>query len=211
MLIKIGSSKYLDGGRIIGIFDMDTATVCAASRVFLSRAQKEGRVSLADEDIPCDDSNYKMNPPLRSKADVQALKDGLKNGIMDVISTDHAPHGAEEKSKSMAASPFGIVGVETAFALTVTELVEQGYLTKMQLVEKMSYNPACVLGIDKGQLAEGKAADIVIADFEESYTIDVSKFASKGKNTPFDGKQVKGRIYKTLVDGNVVYDYEKEA
>ena len=166
--------------------------------------------TLADEDIPCDDSNYKMNPPLRSKADVQALKEGLKNGIMDVISTDHAPHGAEEKSKSMAESPFGIVGVETAFALTVTELVEQGYLTKMQLVEKMSYNPACVLGIDKGQLAEGMAADIVIADFEESYTIDVSKFASKGKNTPFDGKQVKGRIYKTLVDGNVVYDYEKE-
>ena len=167
--------------------------------------------TLADEDIPCDDSNYKMNPPLRSKADVQALKDGLKNGIMDVISTDHAPHGAEEKSKSMAESPFGIVGVETAFALTVTELVEQGYLTKMQLVEKMSYNPACVLGIDKGQLAEGKAADIVIADFEESYTIDVNKFTSKGKNTPFDGKKVKGRIYQTLVDGNVVYDFEKEA
>lgn len=167
--------------------------------------------TLADEDIPCDDSNYKMNPPLRSKTDVQALKDGLKNGIMDVISTDHAPHGAEEKSKSMAESPFGIVGLETAFALTVTELVEQGYLTKMQLVEKMSYNPACVLGIDKGQLAEGKAADVVIADFEESYTVDVSKFASKGKNTPFNGKLVKGRIYMTLVDGIVVYDYEKEA
>lgn len=166
--------------------------------------------TLADEDIPCDDSNYKMNPPLRSRADVKALKDGLKNGVMDVISTDHAPHSAEEKSKSMAEAPFGIVGVETAFALTVTELVEQGYLTKMQLVEKMSYNPARVLGIDKGQLAKGKAADIVIADFDESYAIDVSKFASKGTNTPFDGKQVKGRIYMTLVDGNVVYDYEKE-
>lgn len=166
--------------------------------------------TLADEDIPCDDSNYKMNPPLRSRADVKALKEGLKNGVMDVISTDHAPHSAEEKSKSMAEAPFGIVGVETAFALTVTELVEQGYLTKMQLVEKMSYNPARVLGIDKGQLAKGKAADIVIADFDESYAIDVSKFASKGTNTPFDGKQVKGRIYMTLVDGNVVYDYEKE-
>ena len=151
-----------------------------------------------------------MNPPLRAKADVQALKEGLRDGIMDVISTDHAPHGAEEKAQSMKKAPFGIVGEETAFALTVTELVEQGYLTKMQLVEKMSYNPAKVLGIDKGRLEVGKAADLVIADFEESYTIDVSKFVSKGKNSPFDGKQVKGRVYQTLVDGKVVYDYTKE-
>lgn len=166
--------------------------------------------TLCDEDIPSDDANYKMNPPLRAKADVQALKEGLRDGIMDVISTDHAPHGAEEKAQSMKKAPFGIVGEETAFALTVTELVEQGYLTKMQLVEKMSYNPAKVLGIDKGRLEVGKAADLVIADFDESYTIDVSRFVSKGKNTPFDGKQVKGRVYQTLVDGKVVYDYTKE-
>lgn len=166
--------------------------------------------TLCDEDIPSDDANYKMNPPLRARADMQALKEGLRDGIMDVISTDHAPHGAEEKAQSMKKAPFGIVGEETAFALTVTELVEQGYLTKMQLVEKMSYNPAKVLGIDKGRLEVGKAADLVIADFEESYTIDVSKFASKGKNSPFNGKQVKGRVYQTLVDGKVVYDYTKE-
>ena len=166
--------------------------------------------ALADEDIPCDDSNYKMNPPLRSRADVQALKDGLKEGIMDVISTDHAPHSAEEKAKSIAEAPFGIVGLETAFPLSVTELVEQGYLTKMQLVEKMSYNPARILGIEKGEIKEGKMADLVIADFEETYSIDVEKFASKGKNTPFHGKKVKGRIYKTLVNGKIVYDYEKE-
>lgn len=166
--------------------------------------------ALADEDIPCDDSNYKMNPPLRSRADVQALKDGLRDGIMDVISTDHAPHSAEEKEKSIAEAPFGIVGLETAFALSVTELVEQGYLTKMQLVEKMSYNPARIIGIDKGEIKEGKMADLVIADFDEAYNIDVQKFASKGKNTPFHGKEVKGRIYKTIVNGNVVYDYEKE-
>ena len=166
--------------------------------------------TLCDEDIPSDDANYKMNPPLRARADMQALKEGLRDGIMDVISTDHAPHGAEEKAQSMKKAPFGIVGEETAFALTVTELVEQGYLTKMQLVEKMSYNPAKVLGIDKGRLEVGKAADLVIADFEENYTIDVSKFASKGKNSPFNGKQVKGRVYQTLVDGKVVYDYTKE-
>lgn len=166
--------------------------------------------TLADEDIPCDDSNYKMNPPLRSRADVEALKKGLQDGIMEVISTDHAPHSAEEKAKSMAESPFGIVGLETAFSLSVTELVEQGYLSKMQLVEKMSYNPAKIIGVDKGQLVEGKAADIVIADFDEEYTIDVSKFASKGKNTPFGGKKVKGRVYQTIVDGKVIYDYTKE-
>lgn len=166
--------------------------------------------TLADEDIPCDDSNYKMNPPLRSRADVEALKKGLQDGTMEVISTDHAPHSAEEKVKSMAESPFGIVGLETAFCLSVTELVEQGYLSKMQLVEKMSYNPARIIGVDKGQLVEGKAADIVIADFEEEYTVDVSKFASKGKNTPFGGKKVKGRVYQTIVDGKVVYDYTRE-
>ena len=165
--------------------------------------------TLADEDIPCDDANYKMNPPLRSRRDVQALKEGLRDGIMDVISTDHAPHNAEEKAKSMAQAPFGIVGEETAFALTVTELVEQGYLTKMQLVEKMSYNPAKILGIEKGRLEPGKAADIVIADFDETYTIDTSTFVSKGKNTPFNGKQVKGRVYQTLVDGKIVYDFTK--
>lgn len=165
--------------------------------------------TLADEDIPCDDANYKMNPPLRSRRDVQALKEGLRDGIMDVISTDHAPHSAEEKAKSMAQAPFGIVGEETAFALTVTELVEQGYLTKMQLVEKMSYNPAKILGIEKGRLEPGKAADIVIADFDETYTIDTSTFVSKGKNTPFNGKQVKGRVYQTLVDGKIVYDFTK--
>ena len=165
--------------------------------------------TLADEDIPCDDANYKMNPPLRSRRDVQALKEGLRDGIMDVISTDHAPHSAEEKAKSMAQAPFGIVGEETAFALTVTELVEQGYLTKMQLVEKMSYNPAKILGIEKGRLEPGKVADIVIADFDETYTIDTSTFVSKGKNTPFNGKQVKGRVYQTLVDGKIVYDFTK--
>ena len=165
--------------------------------------------TLADEDIPCDDANYKMNPPLRSRRDVQALKEGLRDGIMDVISTDHAPHSAEEKAKPMAQAPFGIVGEETAFALTVTELVEQGYLTKMQLVEKMSYNPAKILGIEKGRLEPGKVADIVIADFDETYTIDTSTFVSKGKNTPFNGKQVKGRVYQTLVDGKIVYDFTK--
>lgn len=162
--------------------------------------------TMTDEEIPCDDADYKMNPPLRSATDVQALKEGLKNNIMDVIATDHAPHGEEEKKKSITEAPFGIVGLETAFALTMTELVDKGYLTPMQMVEKMSFNPAKVLGIDKGSLEVGKTADIVIADPKAKYNIDKNKFVSKGKNTPFHGKEVVGKIMLTMVDGQVVYE-----
>nr|WP_207725164.1 dihydroorotase [Anaerocolumna cellulosilytica] len=161
--------------------------------------------TMADDEIPGDDANYKMNPPLRGRADVQALKEALRDNIMDVIATDHAPHSEEEKAKSMLEAPFGIVGLETAYALTITELVQEGYLTPMQLVEKMSLNPAKVLGIDKGSLAVGKVADVVIADPHETYVIDVNAFVSMGKNTPFHGKRVSGKVKFTIVDGEIVY------
>lgn len=161
--------------------------------------------ALTDEDIIEDDADYKMNPPLRSKEDVQALKEALRDNIIDVIATDHAPHGEDEKKKSMKEAPFGIVGLETAFALTMTELVKTGYLTPRQLVEKMSLNPAKVLGINKGTLKEGAIADIVIANPNEEYIIDAKDFVSKGKNTPFHGKKVYGKILYTLVNGQVVY------
>ena len=163
--------------------------------------------TLWDEDIVKDDANYKMNPPLRAKEDVEALKEGLKENIMDVISTDHAPHSAEEKKKSISESPFGIVGLETSVALTITELVSKGIITPLQMAEKMSYNPAKVLGIDKGTLNEGKTADITIINPEESYVIDSSTFVSKGKNTPFNGYKVKGAVKYTICNGNVVYRY----
>ena len=163
--------------------------------------------TMSDDEITEDNGRFKMNPPLRNRADVDALKEGLKTGIMEVISTDHAPHGKEEKDQSMLKAPFGIVGLETSFALGYTELVDKGVLTLSQLVEKMSVNPAKVLGIDKGNLALGKAADIVIADITKEYEIDSSKFVSKGKNTPFDGKKVKGRVITTIVDGKIVYKY----
>ncbi len=152
------------------------------------------------------DTNYKMNPPLRTKADVEALKEGLRDDIMDVIATDHAPHTFEEKNTSMKKAPFGIVGLETAASLTYTELVEAGYLTPMQMAEKMSYNPARIIEIDKGDIQPGKVADIVIFDPEKGYTIDKNKFASKGKNTPFHGRKVKGKVRMTLVGGHVVYE-----
>ena len=190
------------------------------SVAFLKWAKEEGlpvtgevcphHFTLTDEDIPCDDSNYKMNPPLRSKADVEALKEGLKNGILDVIATDHAPHSKEEKDKSFLQAPFGIVGLETAFALSYTELVETGVLSFSELVGKLSTNPADVLGLNRGSLKEGWTADIVIADTSKWYRIDKEKFVSFGKNTPFHDRRVKGRIMYTLVDGQIVYKAEEQ-
>lgn len=152
------------------------------------------------------DTNYKMNPPLRSKEDVEALKEGLKNNIMDVIATDHAPHTFDEKNTTIKKAPFGIVGLETAASLTHTELVLKDYLTPMQMAEKMSYNPAQVIGLDKGDIQPGKIADIVIFDPKKTYTIDKNEFASKGKNTPFHGREVTGKVRLTLVNGKVVYE-----
>lgn len=162
---------------------------------------------LSADDIREDDGNYKMNPPLRSRADVEALRQGLKDGIMDVISTDHAPHAAEEKNKSMAQAAFGIVGLETSAALTYTSLVKTGLLSVMDMAKKMSYNPAKILGLtEKGSVSEGKIADITIFDPKKTYKIDKNTFASKGKNTPFDGYEVTGEVAYTLVDGKVVYE-----
>lgn len=163
--------------------------------------------TLTDEDIPEDDANYKMNPPLRSSTDVEKLKVGLKNGIMEAISTDHAPHGEEEKKKSIADAPFGIVGSETVFSLAVTELVKTGYLTPMELVRRMSTAPCRILGVEGGTVEPGTAADLVIADFEAEYVIDKNTFVSKGKNTPFDGRKVSGVVEYTIVGGNVVYPF----
>ena len=164
---------------------------------------------LTSDDIKEDDGNFKMNPPLRSREDVEALRMGLKNGIMDVISTDHAPHSEEEKNRSIEKASFGIVGLETSAALTYTELVKTGVLSIMDMAEKMSYNPAQILGLtEKGAVAEGKIADLVIFDPDANYKIDKNTFFSKGKNTPFDGREVYGRVKYTLADGEIVYEYQ---
>jgi dihydroorotase len=188
------------------------------SAKMLALAKKEGlKISgevcphhfiLSEEDIAADDADYKMNPPLRSVQDVKALKEALRDDIIEVISTDHAPHSAEEKSKSFTEAPFGIVGSETAFALTMTELVKPGYLTLRQMVEKMSVNPAKILGKDRGCIGEGWVADLVIADPAAEYAIDKNSFYSKGKNTPFHGRKVTGRVEYTFVSGKMVYSYK---
>lgn len=185
------------------------------SAVLVEMAKKQGlpvtaevcphHFTMADDEITEDHGRFKMNPPLRSREDVNALKEALRDGIMDVISTDHAPHGEEEKNQSMKKAPFGIVGIENSFALGYTELVKTGYLTFSQLIEKMSVNPAKVLHLEKGKIGVGDIADLVVADIETEYAIDKNTFFSKGKNTPFDGKKVFGRVDVTIVDGKIVY------
>ncbi|MFW5647366.1 MAG: dihydroorotase, partial [Acetivibrio ethanolgignens] len=131
--------------------------------------------TLTEDDILGDDANYKMNPPLRSRADVEALRKAMSDGVMDVIATDHAPHSAEEKACSIKDAPFGIVGLETAYSLAVTELVDNGWISHYQLCEKLTKNPARILGIERGSLAVGSVADIVITDPTAEYVIDSSK------------------------------------
>ena len=162
--------------------------------------------TLTSSDIPEDDANYKMNPPLRTQEDVDALKEGLRDGAIDVIATDQAPHTAIEKGEGLKHAPFGIAGLETVASLVMTELVEPGYLTMMQMAEKMSYNPAKILGLDRGVAEEGKPADLVVFDPQREYVINPADFYSKGKNTPFAGRKVRGMVMATVVDGRVVYE-----
>jgi len=165
--------------------------------------------TLTEDAITSDDANFKMNPPLRKQEDVDMLVEGLRTGVMDVISTDHAPHHKTEKERSFADAPFGITGLETSVCLTITELVEKGVLTPLQMAERMSYKPAQIIKSDKGTLLPGRTADITIIDPDDEYEIDSSKFASLGKNTPFNGKKVKGRVRYTIAGGKTVYSYRK--
>ncbi len=162
--------------------------------------------SLSSDDIPGDDANYKMNPPLRTRRDVEALRLGLSEDIMDVIATDHAPHAAREKAVGIAKAPFGIVGLETAAALANTYLVRPGYLTMMQMAEKMSSNPARILGLDRGVIEVGSPADLTIFDADRTWVVDPAQFFSKGKNTPFAGMTLTGKVTATIVDGEVAFE-----
>lgn len=150
------------------------------------------------------DTNAKMNPPLRDRQDVEAIKAGLKDGTIDVIATDHAPHAAYEKQREFAYAPFGVVGLETAFGLALM-LVQEGVLTVEQVVRAMTSAPAETFGIPKGTLALGAEADITVIDPEAHWVVEPEKFRSKGRNTPFAGWKLKGRVVMTLVGGEVVY------
>ena len=145
----------------------------------------------------------KMNPPLRTEEDRQAIIRGLMDGTIDMIATDHAPHSEEEKAKSITEAPSGIIGLETALSLGITSLVNPGYLTLPQLIKKMSLNPAKIYGLDKGTLEVGKAADLVIFDAKEHWT--PKDYASKASNTPFTGSHLCGTVQMTICDGKVAF------
>lgn len=160
---------------------------------------------LCDEDIPADDGRFKMNPPLRSAADREALREAICDGTLDVIATDHAPHSAEEKSRGLRGSPMGIVGLETAFSVLYTELVLTKILSLQKLTELLSLNPRRIFGIGGG-IAAGNPADLTVVDLDACYTIHPEDFLSMGRSTPFAGKRVCGEIIKTYVNGRIVWE-----
>lgn len=162
-------------------------------------------LSLIDEDVV--DTNWKMNPPLRSREDKEALIAAIKDGTADIIATDHAPHTAEEKARGLETAPFGIVGLETAFAVVYTYLVKKGILSLKRVQEVMSEVPAELFGIEKrGRIQEGYKADLVLMDIDNEYEIKPEEFKSLGKNTPYGGEKVFGRTLMTMSEGKVVYD-----
>lgn len=163
---------------------------------------------LSENDIPGDDADWKMNPPLRGEEDLQALLEGLLDGTLDIIATDHAPHTAEEKAVGTKTAPFGITGLETAFPLLYTNFVKKGTWTLQQLIEWMTKKPAEVFDLPYGKLAVGAAADLVLIDLNKEQTIDRNAFVSQGKNTPFDGWVCAGWPVKTIFGGQVVWEDE---
>ncbi len=184
------------------------------SVALIKKAKKEGvniscevtphHLLLNEDDIHMDDGRFKMNPPLRSKADQQALLNGLLDGTIDCIATDHAPHTMEEKSKGLYGSAMGIVGLETSFPLLFTYLVKTNILTLHQLIDKMSTTPSQLFQLDKGVIQDGTIADLAIFDLNHHSSIDPSSFYSKGRSTPFEHWDVDGKTIMTMVDGKIL-------
>ncbi|HET7553870.1 MAG TPA: dihydroorotase [Gemmatimonadaceae bacterium] len=155
------------------------------------------------------DTSAKMNPPLRTEADVEALCEALRDGTIDLVATDHAPHHYDAKEREFADAPFGIVGLETALALVVTELVGKGIIDFPALVDRMSTRPAKLFHLEGGSLAQGSVADVTVFDPEREWVVDPSKFLSKGRNTPYAGDRLRGRAVYTIVGGQVVFRLEE--
>ncbi len=169
-------------------------------------------LTLNEKDMKGYDTSFKMNPPLRTAADVAALREALRDGTIDAVATDHAPHRREDKEREFDYAPFGVVGMESAFPVLYLELVESGEVTLMRLLEALTRGPAEVLGLSPqeygGGVREGARADLVLLDLEEEWTMDATRFASRGRNCPFHGRKVKGRVVYTIKNGRVVHAHE---
>lgn len=192
------------------------AHVSTAGSVELIRRAKEKGIlvtceatphhfTLTDEAVAGYDTNTKVNPPLRTQRDVEAVRQGLADGTIDVIASDHAPHTAEEKEVEYELAAFGMIGLETSLALAVTELVRPGILTLGQLVERMSYGPARTLGLDWPGIVPGAEANITVLDPDASFVVDPAGFASRSRNTPFSGRRLFGKVVATVVEGRLAY------
>lgn len=185
----------------------------AGSVTLIRRAKEEGiqvtaevcphHLALTHENLRTFDSNYKMNPPLRTEEDIAALLEGLRDGTLDVLASDHTPQAQEKKMRELDLAPFGVIGLETLVPVCITTLIEPGHLTWPQLIAKLTLHPARILGLDRGTLQPEADADVTILDPEASWTIDPSRFLSRSRNTPFVNRGVKGRVWATLVAGDV--------
>lgn len=190
--------QHISSGRSVELVRQAKA---AGARVYAEATPHH--FSLTEEAVLAHGTLAKMNPPLRTAWDREKIIEGIKDGTIDMIATDHAPHAEEEKAREFTKAPSGIIGLETALALGITNLVEPGYIDLMTLMEKMSYNPAKLYGFDAGTLAVGAQADLVIFDPRKAWT--VAGFASKAKNSPFLGETLKGMVAYTICDGKIVY------
>jgi dihydroorotase len=161
---------------------------------------------LTDATLRDYDSNFKMNPPLRTELDLRAVIEGLKDGTLDVIASDHSPLASEKKMRELDQAPFGVAGLETLLPICVTGLIEPGHLTWPQLIEKLTLQPARILGIDQGTLKPGVEADVTIIDPATEWTIDAAHFRSKSRNAPFGGMKVRGRAHAVIVGGEVRFE-----
>ncbi|MFV9509959.1 dihydroorotase [Tepidibacillus sp. LV47] len=165
---------------------------------------------LTEDDLKEPYAQFKMNPPLRTEEDRQALIKGLKDGTIDMIATDHAPHTEQEKGKGLLEAPFGIVGLEIAFPLLFTNLVKHHLISLEQLIDSLTIKPASLFGLNLGKIEKGSIADITIIDLEKIQSVDPTQFASKGKNTPFVGWKLQGWPIMTIVNGKIVWEEKEE-
>ncbi|TBR18476.1 dihydroorotase [bacterium] len=214
-------SEYLRVERDIKLAEKAKACVhiahvsCRESVQIIAKAKKKGvnvtaetaphYFSLTEDDVVNYDTNMKINPPLRGKEDVAAIKEGLKNGTIDVIASDHAPHTENEKAVEFDRAEFGKIGLESGLAISIIELIDKKVLSWPELVGKISVNPAKIINVNKGTLSVGADADIVIVDAQKEFVLDKEKILSKSKNSPFIGRKVKGSVEYTICSGKISY------
>lgn len=200
---KVGAKVHVQ--HVSSALGVEMIRRAKADGVQVSAEATPHHLLLTDRDVLSQGTNGKMSPPLRTERDVLALQEALADGTIDVIATDHAPHSEEEKAKSMVDAPNGIVGLETSLSLMISELIGKGKIDLSRMVQAMSCSPASLFGLPGGSLRPGSVADITVVDLENSWIVDPSRFLSKGKNTPFGGMSLTGKVVMTIVSGEVIF------